>query len=245
MEKENRIEFKVYGRRAMFSDPITRTGGEKCSYQIPTYQALKGITESVYWKPTLVWIIDKVRIMKPIQTESQGIRPIEYGGGNTLSLYTYLRDVEYHVQAHFEWNENRPELAHDRNENKHFFIAKRMLERGGRRDIFLGTRECQGYVEPCDFMEEDGAYDNIGELSYGLMVHGITYPDEAVKESEKDCMTARYWRPVMKKGIIEFIRPEECQSVRKIRAMKAKQFGEQNFSDVETLYEFCGKDEVM
>ena len=51
MEKENSIEFKVYGRRALFSDPLTRTGGEKFTYPVPTYQALKGITESIYWKP--------------------------------------------------------------------------------------------------------------------------------------------------------------------------------------------------
>ena len=47
MEKENSIEFKVYGRRALFSDPLTRTGGEKFTYPVPTYQALKGITESI------------------------------------------------------------------------------------------------------------------------------------------------------------------------------------------------------
>lgn len=40
---ENRVEFKVYGKYALFTDPLTKIGGEKCSYQIPTYQALKGI----------------------------------------------------------------------------------------------------------------------------------------------------------------------------------------------------------
>jgi CRISPR-associated protein Cas5d len=233
VEKENSIEFKVYGRRALFSDPLTRIGGEKFSYQVPTYQALKGITESIYWKPTFTWIIDKVRIMKPIQTESIGIRPIEYSGGNTLSIYTYLRDVEYHVKAHFEWNENRPNLDYDRNENKHFFIAKRMLERGGRRDIFLGTRECQGYVEPCRFDEGEGAYDEIGELSFGFMVHGMTYPGDAVLQEEKDKLTARFWYPVMKQGVIEFIRPEECTIKRLIREMKQKEFGTTNFSGLE------------
>lgn len=230
MEKENSIEFKVYGRRALFSDPLTRIGGEKFSYQIPTYQALKGITESIYWKPTLFWVIDKVRVMNMIQTESVGIRPIEYGGGNTLSYYTYLRDVEYHVKAHFEWNENRPNLEEDRNENKHFFIAKRMLERGGRRDIFLGARECQGYVEPCEFQEGEGAYDKIPELSFGLMVHGLTYPDEAVKAEEKGKLTARFWKPVMRQGVVEMIRPEECTICRPLRKMKMKEFGEGNFS---------------
>src|SRR5690606_25517360 len=97
LNKENRISFKLYGKYALFSDPLTRIGGEKFSYQIPTYQSLKGIVESIYWKPTFIWYIDRVRVMKPIRTQSQGIRPIEYGGGNTLSIYTYLRDVEYQV----------------------------------------------------------------------------------------------------------------------------------------------------
>lgn len=38
----NNIEFKVTGRYALFTDPLTRVGGEKCSYHVPTYEALKG-----------------------------------------------------------------------------------------------------------------------------------------------------------------------------------------------------------
>lgn len=37
----NIVEFEVYGDYALFSDPIMRVGGEKCSYQVPTYEALK------------------------------------------------------------------------------------------------------------------------------------------------------------------------------------------------------------
>lgn len=92
---DNIVEFQVTGDYALFSDPIMRVGGEKCTYQVPTYEALKGILHSVYWKPTIVWIIDAVRVMKPIQMETKGIRPIRYGGGekkNDLSYYTYLKD---------------------------------------------------------------------------------------------------------------------------------------------------------
>ena len=71
------VEFCVRGTYALFSDPATRLGGEKMSYQIPTYQALKGILDSVYWKPTFVWYIDKVRVMNPIQTQSLGARPLK------------------------------------------------------------------------------------------------------------------------------------------------------------------------
>lgn len=240
--KENSIEFKVYGRHALFSDPVTRAGGEKFSYQVPTYQALKGITESIYWKPTLIWVIDKVRIIKPIRTESQGVRPLDYTGGNTLSIYTYLKDVEYQVKAHFEWNENRPNLIQDRNENKHHNIAKRMVERGGRRDVFLGTRECQAYVEPCRFGEGAGAYDQLDELSFGIMLHGITYPDEAMTETEKGHMTVRLWTPVMKNGCIEFIRPEACTLLRQAGDMQMKWFGPGNFTGADEFTE--GGDEI-
>ncbi len=236
----NTVEYKVYGRYALFTDPLTKIGGEKFSYQVPTYEALKGITESIYWKPTFIWIIDEVRIANPIRTQSQGIRPIHMQDKkNDLSIYTYLKDVEYHVRAHFEWNENRRDLVGDRNENKHWDIAKRMIERGGRRDIFLGTRECQGYVEPCDFDGEQGYYDNT-DLSFGIMVHGITYPDEQkiVKNNKAD-MTIRLWNPVMQKGIIHFVRPEQCTINKHLGDRNIRSFVEGvNFSG---LKEFDGE----
>ena len=220
----NIVEFEVSGDYALFSDPITRAGGEKCSYQVPTYEALKGILMSVYWKPTFIWYIDKVRIMNQIQTEVKGIRPIKYNGGNDLSYYNYLKHVRYQVQAHFEWNMNRPELVNDRNENKHHNIAKRMIEKGGRRDIFLGTRECQGYVEPCCFGKGNGCYDKLPELSFGLMYHGITYADEAYSKETEGMLTVRFWNPVMKGGVIEFVRPEKCKLNKSIHKMGIKIF---------------------
>ncbi len=214
---DNIVEFKVTGKYALFTDPLTKIGGEKCSYQIPTYEALKGILGSVYWKPTIVWIIDKVRVMNAIRTQTQSARPVNYSGGNSLAIYTYLFNVEYQVQAHFEWNLYREDMAKDRNENKHYFIAKRMIERGGRRDIFLGTRECQGYVEPCKFNEGEGFYDSYGELSFDLMFHGFDYPDEIGKSE----FYSRFWRPRMNNGVISFIRPEECEIRKYVRSMQA------------------------
>lgn len=219
MEKENRVEFKVSGKYALFTDPLTKIGGEKCSYHIPTYEALKGVLSSVYWKPTIIWIIDRVRVMKRIRTQTRSAKPVEYGGGNSLAIYTYLADVEYQIQAHFKWNMNRKDMEKDRNENKHFFVAKRMIEKGGRRDIFLGARECQGYVEPCQFGEGKSDYDDYGEIAFDLMFHGFDYPDEL----GKDELHARFWRPKMVDGKIDFIRPDECNpELRKIvRTMKA------------------------
>jgi len=219
--KRNTLEFKVWGRLALFTDPLTKAGGEKCSYHVPTYEALKGVAKSIYWKPTLVWIIDEVRVMKRIRTQTKGVKPLEFSGGNTLAIYTYLADVEYQVRAHFEWNRHRPELAADRIDGKHYAVAMRMLERGGRQDIFLGTRDCQGYVEPCEFGSGPGELDDDGELGFGWMFHGFDYPDESGKAE----LHARFWRPVMRAGRIRFPTPEECSERKFVRAMAAKSFG--------------------
>ncbi len=214
----NSVEFKVSGRFALFTDPLTKIGGEKCSYHVPTYEALKGIAKSVYWKPTFIWVIDKVRIMRRIRTQSKSTKPLDFSGGNSLAIYTYLADVEYQVQAHFVWNPFREDLADDRNDVKHCSVAERMVEKGGRQDIFLGTRECQGYVEPCAFGDGNGDYDKNGELAYGLMFHGFDYPDETGKKE----LHSRFWRPVMKDGIITFQRPEECTVRKFVREMIPK-----------------------
>ncbi len=217
----NTVSFLVHGRYALFSDPLTRLGGEKCSYHIPTYEALKGVIKSVYWKPTLIWRIKRARILKPIRTQSKGVKPLLYdAGGNTLSIYAYLHDVAYQVEASFTWNEHRPEMAGDRIDGKHYEIARRMIERGGRQDIFLGTRDCQGYVEPCVFGEGASEYDNVPELAFGLMFHSFDYPDETgVPE-----LAARFWPAVMRKGIIEFPRPADCPVRKFLRPMQPKVF---------------------
>lgn len=211
----NRIDFKVSGRFALFTDPPTKIGGEKCSYHIPTYEALKGIAKSIYWKPTFIWVIDCVRIMRRIRTQSKSMKPLVFSGGNSLAIYTYLADVEYQVKAHFEWNPYRKDMAQDRIDGKHFQVAKRMVEKGGRQDIFLGTRECQGYVEPCTYGEGKGEYDDCGELAYGLMFHGFDYPDETGTRE----LHSRFWRPVMENGVVTFPKPEDCAVHKFVREM--------------------------
>ena len=222
MSKQRRsIEFQVTGRYALFTDPLSKVGGEKCSYHVPTYEALKGIAKSIYWKPTLIWVIDEVRVMKRIRTQTKGVKPLDLGGGNSLAIYTFLADVQYQVRAHFEWNEHRPELSDDRIEAKHHAIVQRMVDRGGRQDIFLGTRDCQGYVQACEFGAGAGELDDAGELAFGLMFHGFDYPDETGGTE----LHARFWRPTMVNGVIRFSHPQDCTERRFVRSMSVKAFG--------------------
>ncbi|ABC78622.1 type I-C CRISPR-associated protein Cas5c [Syntrophus aciditrophicus] len=248
---KNTIEFKLWGRFALFTDPLTKIGGEKCSYHVPTYEALKGVCKSIYWKPTIIWVIDAVRVIRRIRTQTKGTKPLEYNGRNTLAIYTFLtgfdenekdvnrkHGVEYQVRAHFEWNKCNKLLEKDRVDGKHFAIAKRMLELGGRQDVFLGTRDCQGYVEPCIFGEGEGAYDAIDEIGYGLMFHGFDYPDETGINN----LYARFWYPKLKKGVLTFERPENCKPELKkfVREMVPKTFGTENIKSVDVETEELG-----
>lgn len=240
MKKDNIIRYRVWGRRALFSDPINRVGGEKFSYQIPTYQALVGVTESIYWKPTFKWKILSCHVINPIQTITQAVKPLPMSKGkeSELSYYTYLKDVEYIVEAKMEWNENREDLRHDRNENKHYFMAKRALDKGGRRDIFLGTRECQAYVEPYDD-DLESSYKDINEMSFGLQFHSFIYPDQAIRKEEENYLTSLFWHSQMNKGIIKFPDQQECTIRKRVRSMNKKEFIEgHNFTTIDNM-EVC------
>ena len=250
---KNTIEFRVWGRYALFTDPLTRVGGEKCSYHLPTYEALKGICKSIYWKPTFIWYVDQVRLMRRVRTQTRGMKPLDYAaGGNTLAIYTYLTGdarsampadvtdgpgVEYQVRAHFKWNLHQTALEGDRNDGKHYAVAIRSLEKGGRQDIFLGTRECQGYVAPCQFGSRISDYDHDGELDYPLMFHSFDYPDE----TGQGRLGTNFWRPRLSNGVLTFPKPDDRSGaiVRKnIRAMTAKRFGvSSNVTPVETEWQ--------
>ncbi len=138
MQNKNIVEFKVWGKYALFTDPITKIGGEKYSYQIPTYEALKGILSSVYWKPTIIWVIDKVRVMKPSKRKPAVSRPIKYhtNSNDPQSIPTF-QNVEYHFQAHFVWNVNGKFGCRSKREISITLLPNRKIERGGGGWFFL------------------------------------------------------------------------------------------------------------
>ncbi len=212
MKHRNRVEFEVSGRYALFTDPITKAGGERFTLPVPTYEAIKGILRSVYFDRSFEWVVDSVRVMNPIRTESMSVVRRKYrADGSELSVYTYLRDVRYKVQAHFE-ESGTVEL----DEDKHFSIAKRMLRKGGRYEAFLGTKDCLADIKESTFCDDSGYYDNSGTEDFGLMYHGMTYPtDINGKEGE---LYSRLWHCVMENGIIRFPKPQDCIFTRYVRS---------------------------
>ncbi|MBE5965908.1 MAG: type I-C CRISPR-associated protein Cas5 [Lachnospiraceae bacterium] len=244
--KSNYFYYRLYGDYALFTDPVTKGGGEKFTYQIPTYQALKGITEQNYWKPSLHYLIDSVKVVNKIQTETKGIRTPLKNGCNDLNYYTYLRDVEYLVQFHFEWNKNRPELSSDWNEIKHEQIILRSMSKGGRRDIFLGTRECIGYIERLkeeQFKAASTYYDG-KKISFGIMFHSFTYPDEALEKDSENVLISNFTDIKMDNGQINFVRPEECQIHHTLRKYGYKSFSKETMTSVEEEFNTLPDEEV-
>jgi len=67
-----------------------------------------------------------------------------------------------------------------------------------------------------------------------MMIHGINYPDE----TGRDELEVRLWEPVMKDGVIEFIRPDQCKIVRHLRKSNICSFSVGvNFSLCDELYD--------
>lgn len=238
----NPFYMKIDGPYALFTDPLNKGLGEKVSYIVPTMQALKGIVEAVYWKPTLYYLIDEVKVLKPIQTETKGILLPMNNGSKDLSHFTYLRDVSYAIKFHFEWAEKRPELQQDQNEIKHEQILLRSMARGGRHDIFLGTRECIGTVSRL----RKGEYEKLsspihGTVSLGIMFHSFSYQDYALNKKGEGTLYSQFDSIVMQDGTIRFKRPEECAIQHRLNEYKVKQFMKKDIKSVEKEWEEYNK----
>ncbi len=244
--KSNPFYMRVYGDYALFTDPMTKGGGEKFTYQVPSYQAIKGIVEACYWKPTLYYVIDSIKIMNQIKTETKGILSPMKDGSKDLNYYTYLRDVEYLVKFHFKWSDNRLDLPNDRNEKKHEQILLRSMKRGGRRDVFLGTRECIGHIERIrkeDYERAKSHYE--GEsISLGVMFHSFIYPDEAYDDETEGELMSNFHPIVMTNGEIKFVEPKDCKIKHSLGNYSIKHFNEFNFMNVDELLDIYEKEGV-
>lgn len=169
MNFSNSIELEIRGERALFRDPVKHE-----PIPVPSFETLKGILCSVYWNPVFTWVPDRLRVMEKIIFLDEGAR-LSTGKRTENVTLRYLFNVKYQLRAHFVWNEQRPDLAHDRDENKHFRIALRSLSRGGRRNVYLGSADCPGEVRSVHFGSGEGFYDCAGRVDFGEMFHSFDH----------------------------------------------------------------------
>ncbi len=208
MEKSKHFYMRITGDYALWADPATKGGGERISYQVPTAQAIQGICDAVYFKPTIRNVVDAIKVVNPVRFHSMGYRALYGDLSAGLNYVTVLENVEYLVQYHFEWNLYRQDLSQDRIMKKHETITERSLRKGGRRDVFLGAREFLGYVEQIteqEYLTEKTFYYG-SDFDLGNMFHSFIYPCD-----ETEPLKSLFTHTIMRDGIIQFKTQEECE----------------------------------
>ena len=182
------VRVKVWGDYALFSRPEMKV--ERCSYDIMTPSAARGIMEAIYWHPGMCWKIDRIHIMKPIQFTSIRRNEVKskVSANNVLSVYNgakkelfisskeeivqraslLLKDVEYIIDAHFEMTDKANDSD---NPGKFKDIIMRRLKRGEcYHTPYFGCREFPVNFCLCEEEEVHSAYEVVEEKDFGLML---------------------------------------------------------------------------
>ncbi|UTD28999.1 type I-C CRISPR-associated protein Cas5c [Bradyrhizobium sp. WD16] len=154
------VRLRVSGDYACFTRPEMKV--ERVSYDVMTPSAARGILEAIHWKPAIKWIVEEIRVLKPIRFQS--IRRNEVGAKapvtairkamrsddlGDLSLVvedhrqqraaTVLANVDYVISARFELT---PKADGSDNPGKHLDTFNRRTRKGQCfHQPCLGTRE--------------------------------------------------------------------------------------------------------
>ncbi len=195
--------FKVMieGDFACFTRPEMKV--ERVSYDVPTPGALEGLLKSIYWKPAIKYVIDKIIVFNPIDFTSirrnevkekisyQAVKSAMNGKGGNPCIYTseirsqraalVLKNVKYGVKFHFELTGIRNEEETD-SENKHYNIIKRRLEKGQCfRTPCLGCSEFPvksiQLIEQFDMNLIDKSIQLSGDVDLGFMSYQVRFDD--------------------------------------------------------------------
>ena len=201
------IKLRVWGEYACFTRPEMKV--ERVSYDVMTPSAALGILESVYWKPAITWVIDRIHVLNPIRFDNirrnelsgkvptgsvktamkDGRSPIEtfIEENRQQRAAMVLREVEYVIEAHFDIKGNE-----DTNPVKHREIFERRAKKG--QCAFQPYFGCREFSANFEWIEEPPVSKLEGERDLGWMLHDIDFENN---------MEAKFFRAVMQNGIIE------------------------------------------
>ena len=179
------VRLRVWGERACFTRPEMKA--ERVSYDVLTPSAARGILEAVHWKPAIVWVVDRIHVLKPIRFQS--FRRNEVGAKASAALAkramnsedlaglglsveaerqqratTLLVDVDYVIEAHFELTSK---AGAEDSEAKHLSMFNRRAEAG------------QCFHRPCLGNREFAA-------EFALLAPGAAVPRSDVPPGQRD-----------------------------------------------------------
>jgi len=196
------IRLKVWGDYACFTRPDIKDW--RVSYEVIPPSAARGIMESIYWTPSISWVVERIHVYCPIQFEdimrSERIRSPKSKEATPNSDANFsqpifrmrpakvLRNVIYIIEGHFELRG-----ASDGNGTKHKKIFERRARKGKCfQQPFIGCRDYpakfalgEGEVPPSPLQ---------GTYELGRLPHAV---------AQKNCIKTENFRAIMQNGIVE------------------------------------------
>lgn len=196
------IRLHVWGDYALFTRPEMKA--ERVSYDVMTPSAARAIVSSIYWKPEIEWVIDRIVVLNPIrftsvrrnEVASIAVSPnkeamqgqeverigiaIEDDRQQRASLI--LTDVAYVIEAHFNvlsrtMEKGKEEVSLEECEAKHISMFNRRASAGQCfRQPYFGCREF-----PVSFRllapEEPlpASKLDVKDKDFGYMLHDFIY----------------------------------------------------------------------
>lgn len=197
----------VWGDFACFTRPEMKV--ERVSYPVMTPSAARGVLESIFWKPEIRWLVEEIRVLKPIRYFSilrnevnsrQSARAAtswqQQGGGfdaaaDRAQRHTLaLRDVAYVIVARIELR------AHaDADPAKYRDQFRRRVQSGRCfATPYLGCREFSAHFGPTNGTEQP--IDLTDEL--GPMLLDLAYSSDRSGLGKPRFFNARLERGVLR-----------------------------------------------
>lgn len=205
------IKLHCWGDLACFTRPEMKV--ERVSYDVITPSAARGILEAIFWKPEIRWVIDRLRVLKPVRFTSlrrnevgkkisadTAVAAMRSGRGN-VGLYVederqqraalLLQDVGYVIEAHFEIARG------EANEGKYLDQFNRRARNGQcHTRPYLGCREFAAHFSLIEAGDVVPPTDESlgGARDLGWVLHDIDF------ENARD---PRFFHARMIDGVIE------------------------------------------
>ena len=225
--KYHTFRVRASGPIALFTTPESKSGGEKFSAPYPYYEQLKSLVGSIFAKPEMIVVVDKVRILNPVRYLSMSVNEQDFKNkkvpfSHQPVVCTFLANVDYVIEFHIVENvsayaKNRRIGHPDYNQKKYDGMMDRYIHGHCRKIPYFGTTDCMAKIEPWDapLMNGKGYYDDTSE-DLGLTYHGMNYPEQegdGVDAAPEGHIMRRYAELKMDHGVIEFPRPADCKVV--------------------------------
>ncbi|WP_425755264.1 type I-C CRISPR-associated protein Cas5c [Ihubacter sp. rT4E-8] len=214
------VRVHVWGDYALFSRPEMKV--ERCSYDMITPSAARGILEAIYWHPGMRWVVDRIYVRNPIAFTSVRRNEVQskLQAGNVLTVMNgaerplfintkediaqraavLLKDVDYVIDAHFEMTQQAN--AGD-NPGKFKDIMMRRLRSGKcYHQPYFGCREFPVHFELYEGENVETAYPE-EKKDLGYMFFDFDYTGEEI--------LPMFFRAVLNDGILDLT---DCEVVR-------------------------------